>query len=243
MITFSVAALFVLNTTIPVQAFAAGAQDELDYPELTVTPRASERLDMESKKETNSRWTKFIPLQVSALSTFTAGLLYSAKPTTNPLENPGAMKFAGLAVGGGWIAATLVLSAMHTPYQSSNAEVSALPKGTTREKLTRERLAEEAIDGAASLGRKLTWLSVITNVGANAAMLSKVESGSFSMILCGVGAAAAFTPLIFGTNWGTVAAEQREYKKKIYAPVASFIVVPSPEDGSPLANASLSFRF
>ncbi|HUP58575.1 MAG TPA: hypothetical protein VM598_14045 [Bdellovibrionota bacterium] len=223
--------------TVP--AFAA---DTFEYPELLVAPRASERLEMEARAESESRWSRFAPIQVSALATLLTGITQSGGVD---LRNDPSKRspIAGYAVGGGWLAATLILSATYRPYESGSAEVKGLPKGSPREQLVRERMAEEAIERAASLGKRLKWVSAATNLGANLYMVSNSEGGTFAKTSGAVAMALSLTPLIFPSRWELIACEQREYKKKIYAPIASLGTLVEPVTLKPAPGLSLSFSF
>lgn len=237
---------WVLATSLIAQTAAAApadsAKDGFDYPELLVTPRASERLKMEAERENSRKWVTHLPLQVSALTTLTAGLVqlgnYSATKDVD-----GTSPYAGLAVGAGWLVTSSLLAMQHRPYTSAHQEVSALPKGSKREQLAQERMAEEALESTASLGRKLTWLSVLTNAGASIYMLGKAEKNSASIVADGIALAAAFAPVVFPYHWKKVEREQRDYKKKIYAPIATGGVMAEPATGRPAPSLALSFRF
>ncbi len=215
---------------------------EFEYPELSVTPRASDRLEMEAAKETQKRWTTHIPIQVSALATLTAGVLQFG--STDLVKDPDKRAgWAGILVGGGWLAATALMATNYQPYGSAQQDVSALPRKSQREQLTRERIAEERINAAARLGRKIQWLSVLTNAGAAIYMNSNAEPGSFSKVVDGATIAFAVAPLFFRYHWIDVAEEQRDYKKRIYAPVASATVFAEPGSGRLAPGLALALGF
>ena len=104
-------------------------------------------------------------------------------------------------------------------YHTTLNEIKALPSTTAEQKLIRERIAEEGINRAAKLSKRMKWLSVITNAGANAFMLSKAEKDSASEVFNAVSLAASFGPLLFSTEWEDVAKDQAKYKKRIYGPI------------------------
>lgn len=205
--------------------------DHYDYPELSVVPRASDRLKSEAEKEPSSYWTAYIPLQISAAMTLSAG-------ATSMDSNYIATGMIGVAVGSSWLIGTVLLSALYHPYTSGLSEVnsgSGGSGGSTRDQLSRERAAEEVIRSASSLGQKLKWASVISNLGTSIFMLSKSTNssnqsggipsqavvGSAGQALQFGAAAMSFLPLLFNFHWHDVAEEQMDYKKRIYAPVAS----------------------
>src|SRR4051794_25473824 len=64
----------ILSFTFASMSFAADTK-HYDYPELLVSPRASERLQREAKQEEHNSWTSHIPIQTSALTTFFAATM------------------------------------------------------------------------------------------------------------------------------------------------------------------------
>ena len=62
---------------VPVQQ--SHASEAYEYPELLVTPSATERLEMEAAKESGRRFTTHLPIQISALGTITAGIFQAAE--------------------------------------------------------------------------------------------------------------------------------------------------------------------
>src|SRR4051812_44432216 len=83
------------------------ANGEFDYPELLVTPRASERIATESGQEASRRWTTLIPEQVSALGTLTAGIIQS-QGDTSTLRDVDSGK-VGIGVGTALLAASFAI--------------------------------------------------------------------------------------------------------------------------------------
>ncbi|MEO7165299.1 MAG: hypothetical protein ABI041_20435 [Bdellovibrionia bacterium] len=202
---------------------------EYDYPELSVVPRASERLKLESEKEQIRKFTNFLPVQISALSTLISGV--ASRDSSNSAASSVAM-----GVGIGWLVYTATLSLTYEPYLSGHRRVGPMAKNSLREQLTRERFAEEEIRSAAEMGNRIKWLSFVSNLGASIFMLSEFkETGSFNSsgnLLTGsarsefthglelASLVLAFAPIIFKFHWSEVFDTQTEYKKRIYAPVA-----------------------
>ena len=220
----------------------AASNGDFDYPELLVTPRASERLATEAAKEPSSRWTSQLPIQASALTTLVAGIAQLASPDSSK-DPSGVSGLAGVTVGGAWLVTTFALEALYQPYTSAVHELSALPAKTPREQLIRERYAEEAIHSASRLAWRLKWLSVLTNLGTNVYMATQARGGSFELVADGVAAAFSFAPLIFRSHWQDVQDEQESYKKRIYAPIASVTVLREPGTGNVAPGAVLSLSF
>lgn len=218
---------------------ASAANDHLEYPELMVTPRASDRLEMEAKKEPEKKWTTHLAVQATGLTTLVASLVHKDKSVS---ENGSKTNTIGTIVGGTTLLTATALAAFYEPYQSAAPEVRALPKGTQRQKLARERMAEEAINSAASLGSKIRWAAFIANFATSLFMVTKAETGT-SQYVDLVAAGASFAPLLFPYRWNKVADEQRSYKKKIYGPVASTTLFADPVTKSVTPGLALSFRF
>jgi hypothetical protein len=223
---------------------------EYDYPELSVVPRASDRLKLEAGKEHDRKFINFLPVQISALSTLVSGI--SALTPSN--SGPGAV---GIGVGLGWLVTTAALSFTQSPYSSGNQRISSMPKSTIREQLTRERIAEEEIQSAADLGNKVKWLSWATNFAASAYMVTQFKAAPF-LDLSGNPAPAqsdftraaeyaslalAFVPLFFKFHWNEVYETQTDYKKRIYAPVATATFFQDPVSHRLTSGMAVKFSF
>lgn len=241
-LTTTVALLTCLsNLCTGAQALAQPAQTNepgFDYPELMMTPRSSDRVISEAENERSRSWGIHWPLQVSAASTLAAGLIQSGNNKGESTANT-----AGILVGSGWLITTFALSRFYHPYESAARELKNLPSQTKRQQLTRERMAEEAIESASRLGKRLTFLSFATNLGTSIYMLTKAKDGSTAEAADIIAAAASTLPFIFQYRWRSVAHSQQLYKKRIYAPVASGGFAPEPRTGSlsPMLTLSLLF--
>lgn len=193
---------------------------KLSYPELEVTPRASDRLEMEAKNEARNHWLTHLPIQLSALATFYAGTAanYADGLSTSQQDNYNLTKKMAVGVGVGWLVLTTTMSALYKPYFNGYKDVVKMPATNSREDLTRERIAEEALYAPDSVAVKLKWFSFATNLGVNLALLANEKSSSDFVIA--TGALASFAPLLFDYRWTQIANQHREYKKKIYGPIA-----------------------
>lgn len=194
------------------------AETSLSYPELDVTPRATERLNMLVAKEKESHFFSQLPMQISAMSTLTTGLLQLGN--VNEIKDPSKKSpNAGIFVGAAWLGINYYVGQRYHIYQNSLAEVNKIPGKTTRDQLIKERIAEEAIDRAAYMAVRLKWISVATNLGANAYMLSKVKSETSAQYMGAFSLLASFAPVLFNSEWEAVAEDQKAYKKKVYGPI------------------------
>ena len=135
-------------------------------------------------------------------------------------------KLAGIGVGLFWLGGTAALTFLYQPYNSGVSKVSGMPKNTPREKLYRERVAESEIEFAASLGRRIKWISAISNIGAGAYMIIASGADLQQKGIAGAAIITALLPFVFSSHWITVAEEQADYKKKIYGPLADATAAP-----------------
>ena len=223
----------------------AADSTDFQYPELSVTPRASERLEREAQHEGASAWTNLIPFYVSGAVTLSAGVVQLNNYSLTR-DSDGRSGYAGIAVGGAWLVGMAVTAATYFPYVAGAADIAPMPSKTEREQLYRERLAEEDLDAPARLIKRLAWISTISNLATNAYMLSQAAGGSISIPADIVGLAASLTPLIFQSYWVEVAREQNDYKKRIFgswAPVASAAFVEAPGTSKLAPEMTVSFLF
>lgn len=223
-------------------AISSSFAEDLSYPELMVTPRASTRVLMEAKKEHSEQWSTQLPFQVSSVSTLVTGIIQTSNvDKTKDLDSHSAL--AGIVVGGLWTAANYYYASHYRAFTRAYREIQKIPKKTRREELIRERLAEERINQIAATYKRLKWISFATNFGAAVYMVAKAKSGSISKPLGLYSALAALTPLIFSTKYEDVAKEQKAYKKKIYAPVVSTTLLYDQIHRKYLPGAMVSMQF
>lgn len=230
---------FVLTFVMFSLANSASAQT-YSYPELNVVPRASDRLLMESKWERRHRGKVHLGVQVSAAVTLIAGL--SAEVDLDKDQDEFSSAFA-TGVGLGWLAITYAMSRKYLPYTKGYLATKKIKGKTKRDQLTRERLAEETIHEAASLGRKIKWISLLTNFTANAFLASKSERRSTGGDIANLGTLLSFAPILFNYHWESVEKSQDSYKKKIYAPVASTGILYNPFERKTVPGFTLALQF
>lgn len=230
--TLLIVSMTILSTFLftPVNAQNKKSNDflkNLEYPELVVTPLASDRLRKEAKSERRKKWLNLAAIQLSGLMTFYAGT-QAAGDYDSGLTDPEEIKdnkdkvdnASQLAqtVGGLWLLGATALSAFYTPYDTGYKKIKNLPRKTKQQKLVRERLAEEKLNAAGSLGRKLKYLSVASNLLANAMVIA--EGQEDTQVSGAIAALTAFAPLIFESRWERISEVHESYKKKIYGPVS-----------------------
>lgn len=187
---------------------------ELQYPELLVIPRASERLKQEAEYEKSNRFFgRYVGMQLSGLTTLGAGVVQLTQAATTKQTEAG---IGGLAVGSATIGFGIFAGLFYTPYASTFQDIQAMPKSTDREQIAREREAETTLENAASFGRKISWISFIANAGAGIYMVANIPSESVSVVTSPLAVAGAFLPLLFRSRWQSNYEEHSAYKKQIY---------------------------
>ena len=196
--------------------------NNLEYPELMVVPRASERLRIEAKDEDDSWYYTHWTIEFSGLATLALGTVASSyyRESLSATEKADAKTVTTVtqAVGLGWITAGFLIG-MQKPYRSALNVINKYPGKDERSTLARERLAEENLESPARLMRVMKWASVLTNFGACA--LTATYLSDQGRLGAGVAAALSFLPLIFEDHAIVVFEKHLEYKKKIYGPVSS----------------------
>ena len=225
----------------PATSFAQSEDDLkiLDYPELQVTPSASQRLERMAKSERSDRLSNHSSMLVSSVATLVAAFQATDSPQIaddpdNVDQNDYSVQ-AGLAVGGGWLVANLLLMMSYKPYETGYKEIRKMPAKDKRQKLAKERFAEEALYEPAKLGSGLLWFSVITNLAASAYIMGYGDDDA--KLAGGVAALASFAPVFFPYDWISTANQHRSYKKKIYGPVAGVTIM------SPVAGRKANLGF
>lgn len=203
----------------------------LDYPELQVVPRATDRLSMETQYEKENQATLFWTIQLSALTTAAAGFLIkgrykndtvvSGEPATSTQARADADFAANAAIGTGaiWLGLTYYMASQEV-YATDLAKIRRYKGNDKRSDLLRERLAEETLQKQAELVRVLTNASVISNAVASLVLVDK--STTTNNVYPAAGLLAAFLPWIFKSRYIDNYEKHLEYKRKIYAPIAGF---------------------
>lgn len=193
----------------------------LDYPELQVVPRATERLQMESQIESDRGWMAFWPFTLSAAVTFYSGYklngAYSVGDSADQKKQLDYFSQAAEMVGIAWIGLTTYYS-FTKPYASENKKIRGLGGRDRRGELLRERLAEEALERPARMVQIFTWASVVTNFFGNAILFG--QSTPANNIYPIAGMIASTLPWIFNNRYIENYEKHLEYKRKIYAPIA-----------------------
>lgn len=196
--------------------------NSLDYPELQVVPRASERLQMDAFRENDNGWFMFWPFHIASGATLMAALI--SKNKFNPdkendevfRKNADFKVNAAVGLSVSWFALTYFISAGQ-PYTTELNKINQIKGKDKKSLLLRERIAEEGMQKPAELIKMLTYVSTFTNLVAAAGLMDNVNSDY--NLYAGIAMLTAFMPLIFKNKYVENYEKQLEYKHKIYAPV------------------------
>lgn len=193
----------------------------LDYPELQVSPRATERLAQLAELEERSgplvEWT----MLTSGAMTLFAGLQHGGKyKELNPTESEkiysdNASK-AGILVGAGWIAIGTYMG-VKSWSASKLSEVKKIPAKDKRGELARERMAEEILEFASDTTATLEDLSIWTNFATSLYIVGYAteENRVYGLLA----ATTSFLPWLFPNPYTSGYKKHKEYKRKIYTPL------------------------
>jgi hypothetical protein len=193
----------------------------LDYPELQVVPRATDRLAMETQNEREYGWLAFWPYQVSSLATLAAGNRLrgnytSWNDTEQEQKDSDNVANATMALGIGGLGLSIFLIKLDL-YGDAYRRVKTVKGNDRRSELMRERLAEEALEKPSQLINMLTTVSVVSNLLANTAVLTQANGDVRAY--AAVGILASFLPWMFKNRYVDNWDKQQEYKRKIYTPL------------------------
>jgi hypothetical protein len=189
-----------------------------NYPELLVSPLATERVQREAVRESRDGWKNHLPVQISGIATLTAGIL-SQNSLNEDKDERGVGPKIAMVVGGAWVATTLWMQTSQRPYLMAASELKRMPTTNSREQLAAERLAEEHIDSYARLMKKMKWLSFGSNLVASVFALNSSVEDSQGKAASMVSVLASFAPLLFSHQAEQISEDQKSYKKKVFGPV------------------------
>lgn len=232
----SVIAFALLLTSLPRVSVAA----EMDYPELQVVPRASERLKMEAEKDAGFKLVSW-PILIPAVATLGLGVMNTN--ATDPFRDPSRLGvyFPGV-VGLAWIGVSVYLAAAWSPYRSGWATVKESSGGGRREQLTRERLAEEELASAARSSFIVSIAATVT-LGGAAAVSGTMSAGPASGVLSIAVGVLALAPVLLSMRPTHVYNQHLEYKKKIYSPISSVTLMPEPVTSRLAPGVAIALAF
>lgn len=200
----------------------------LDYPELQVAPRATERLIQMAQVEDSygplNQWT----IITSGLLTAAAGLrskgtYKSDIPSDTEKRDSDMASNTAIGVGAAWIAIGGYLS-FKKPIYSGFMDIKKMSAKDRRGELTRERMAEEVMESAAKTQATLNNLAVISNFAASVYVTSYANQDNRVYGL--IAATASVLPWVFPNMYEVNYNKHIEYKRKIYAPLVWVDIAP-----------------
>lgn len=195
----------------------------LDYPELQVVPRASERLAMESAAvKEHGVWLLF-PYLASSAMTLSSGLAVGANLRTDFSENEkrDATINSSLATGIGAAGIGLIYWFTNSDnYGSTLTQIRNMKNKDRRTELLKERLSEEAFEKSANTISQWKWVFAATNFIASAQLTGK--SRGDNNIIPSLSIVASLLPLFMTSGYETNFNKQQEYKRRIYVPLTWF---------------------
>lgn len=216
----------------------------LDYPELQVVPRASERLAIESAAIKDKGIFTLFPYVAASFVTLSSGVLVGAniRDDISIQDRDDAQVNARLATGVGL--AGLGLAFWYTysdSYGAVSAQIRGLKNKDRRTELLKERLAEEAFEKSAQQLKQWKWVFVGLNLVVNAQLTGKSKGDNNAAPTLGI--AASLLPLFISTGYETNYDKQLEYKRRIYVPLTWFDYQYSPTQAQwqPTMNAVWTF--
>ena len=214
--------------------------DSVDYPELQVVPRASERVELEASQEREGgAWFNQWALLLSGASSYLA-----ASNTNSALTN--AQTYQTNAVTAGQTMALVTFSAglyyaISQPYTSVNDKMKKQKVTSKRQLLLRERMAEENMERIAKQYRIISTTTLLGSLTVNA--LLSTYGNTNSAIFCYASMIVQIAGLIFPSSYSTAAEKQNEYKHRIYAPLPISSFEKNPRTGETYPTVGLLWHW
>ena len=222
------------------------ASEGFPYPELEVTPLASQRLKMEAQQENDAAYSNYRAIQAAASATMIAGILSLNDESPVQDDNGRDMSYwagvVGISSGGAWLGLTTWLSMSYRPQRGGYQQVKRLPKNGAKKRLARERLAEEQLQANATFARRLDRVAAVTNFLAAGFIVGSTENLTTQLV--GVGAIAlSFAPLAIDGSYIKAYDHHEQYKKRIYGPIAQSTILWDHANQRAMPGIQLGIRF
>jgi hypothetical protein len=224
----------------------AHANEAFHYPELEVAPLASERLQWEA--QFNPGFSTYLPYWISGVTHLAGALTYTSRDSITLKDDGSEQKTpVGSALVPYATAATVLglgvyFQVVWKPYADASARIQSLPAKTDREKIIRERLAEEALNAAANLESVMAWVATATSVGSGLYLALTGTPTAVNRTTAALMIVTAPLPLIFPSRRIRASTQQSEYKRKIYGPLSQLQLAPLITPQSPSTSASLGIQ-
>jgi hypothetical protein len=204
-----------IKSAVPFEDFKA-----LDYPELQVVPRASERLLIESQKNKDKGLFLLMPYVIPSLFTLSSGIVGAGglRDSLNSEDRESAQKGANASIGIGALSLGVAFWYVQADFYGETAgQLRGLKGKDRRTELFKERMSEEAFERSNQHFSKAKWIFAVTHFLANASLAGKLQGDS--NVIPVLGMITAFAPLLMTTDYETNYQRQLDYKKRIYVPL------------------------
>lgn len=199
----------------------------IDYPELQVVPRATERLHLEAQEERDNMISPYWAIQLGAIANIVSGMNSAGKyledkdgiVTQKAKEDNTIASQTSIAVGTIWLGVTWYAN-NRLGYLGAQSTIRRVSGKDKKSEIFRERLAEEAFERPAKLAHFLKYAAVATNFVAAVYMDS--SSGQDNPNYAAIAAITSLLPLFVDNRLEVNWEKHQEYKRKIYTPVMNW---------------------
>lgn len=217
----------------------------LEYPELMVIPRASERLANEIKTEEQGGFFYNWPLAISSLGLITTSQLASsgAKASLNLIEKDEFSRIQSWStlIGGAGLGLALYSHKLLSYQSNLAAQKQASKSNNPRAQIALERQSEEILEMQAYRYNIIRWTYLLTNV-TMAAMHTPYLDDSKKLAVS-ISGLLTTLPLFFKPTPVYSYQKHLEYKHKIYRPITSLGWAPTAQNGQWMPQAQLTWVF
>lgn len=194
------------------------AETKFDYPELVVTPSASDRVTMLAKDHQGQNFFAPMALQIAAATTLFSGIMHAGQIDVG--QDPDELShIPAIALGASLLAFNYLSFNQNNYFLEAHNKLKKMPSKSKSEELARERIAEEMLKSRARYINRITWISTVANLGVNTYMLSNVNKETFAEVSHMIAIATSFLPIIFESDVEEAWENHKSYKKKVYGPV------------------------
>lgn len=224
--------IWALVTLVQGPQYLQAQTRSLQYPELMVVPRATDLLAREVKHEKKKVFSRLKWVQFAALSNMAVSYRAMQREGVDETPDDAVAGLAGMAISGSTLLISLGLDFLYTPYRSGQREISKIRTKGQRGYLEKQRYGEQVLQGAASMSRRMAWLSFLGTGGTALAMVGTTDDPTIKL-LGGLSAVLSTIPLMINSHYEDQWCHYSKSKKRIYGPISSLGVAPyKGQDGS-----------
>lgn len=215
--------IFLMSLTSSICFSEENLFSHIDYPELQVTPRATERLAQLAALEESGGLALHWTLLTSGGMTLLSGLKHyqTYRPSSSSdtdKANSDLAANAGILVGAGWMTWGGYLN--YKRWAGTRvAEIKRIQAKDKRAELNRERLAEEFLEHTSRTMTTVDDLAMYTNLAAN--FFITCHATDSNRVYSILAMTTSMLPMLFPNIYNLSFEKHLEYKRKIYAPLAT----------------------